>query len=72
MTENTGGHYLDTGDGPKPLTILTGNALESPVSTAWRAYLDHRPHCADCMESTYRCATANALWAAYTDTRGEL
>lgn len=73
--EHTGGHWLDTGDrGPRPLTglaLLGGTALrEQAEMTAYRAYLDHATTCTACPESTFKCATAAELWAAYRQARG--
>jgi hypothetical protein len=69
MTETTGGHYLDVGDGPKPISALSGNAFEGAAQTAYRAYLDHRPGCPQCRQSTFICDTAGDLWQAYKDAR---
>lgn len=70
MAESTGGHHLDTGAGPKPIALATGIALESKVQTAYRAYLDHRPGCAECQEpTTFQCPTAKRLWDEYRDIR---
>jgi hypothetical protein len=69
MSETTGGHYLDTGDGPQPITAGLGRALEGAAQTAYRAYLDHRPGCQQCAQSTLQCAQAEELWEAYRTAR---
>jgi hypothetical protein len=68
MAEHSGGHYFDTGDGPMPVVAPTGLALESESQTAYRAYLDHRPACPRCQQSTFTCDEAAVLWATYKDT----
>jgi hypothetical protein len=70
MTEHTGGHYYDGGDGPQPLAMAAGRALEGAAQTAYRAYLDHRPGCQQCAQSTLQCKTAEKLWEAYRTARG--
>lgn len=70
MAESTGGHYLDTGDGPQPITATAGRALEGAAQAAYRAYLDHRPGCPQCSVSLFICADAEALWEAYKEVRG--
>lgn len=70
MAEPTGGHYLDTGDGPQPITATAGRALEGAAQTAYRAYLDHRPGCAQCSVSLFICPEAEELWEAYKAVRG--
>lgn len=69
MAESTGGHYLDTGDGPQPITATAGRALEGAAQTAYRAYLDHRPDCPQCQVSLFICADAEALWKVYKEAR---
>lgn len=69
MAEHTGGHHLDTGDGPTPLSVVSGNALESKGQTAYRAYLDHRPTCEQCQTSLFICDAAKVLWEAYKEAR---
>lgn len=70
MSERTGGHSLDTGEGPVPLDHPLGRGAESPVATAWRAYVQHmHGDCDDCNPHTRTCPVANELWAAYTGTR---
>lgn len=64
MTDTTG-HWLDTGDGPVPLTASMGMALESRERVAYRAYLDHRPRCKQCQNSLHICPAATSLWEAY-------
>lgn len=70
MSERTGGHYLDTGAGPKPLAVVSGNALESKAQMAYRAYIEHRPGCSQCLAGdTLQCAVADSLWDAYREAR---
>lgn len=70
MAEHTGGHHLDTGDGPQPLTLAAGNAYEGVAQAAYRAYIEHRPACDDCREgSAFQCADAAELWNAYKALR---
>jgi hypothetical protein len=60
MEQGTGGHYLDTGDGP---------VLVSPATLrerAWDDYQAHRRACAQCRASVWRCATGNELWNEWT------
>lgn len=63
------GHWLDTGDGPKALTEAAGNVRENDAQAAYREYLDHRPGCAQCQQSTFICDTAKELWDAYRAAR---
>lgn len=65
----TGGHYLDTGDGPKALTEAAGNVRENDAQAAYRTYLDHRPDCQQCQTSLFICDAAKTLWAAYLAAR---
>lgn len=69
MSETTGGHYLDTGAGPTPLTVASGQIVEAAGQAAYRAYLDHRPDCAACAESPFQCERASELWEAYREAR---
>ena len=62
-------HYLDTGDGPKPLTVAAGNVRENDAQGAYRKYLDHRPDCVQCQASLFICETAKGLWDAYREAR---
>lgn len=58
MSERTGGHYLDTGEGPVQL-----DATEPPSPTdRWNAYQAHRSGCSQCQTSVWRCAEGNDLW----------
>jgi len=65
MEQHTGGHYLDTGDGPRSITALTGRAVEGAALAAYRAYLNHRPTCVQCQTSLFICDDAKDLWDAY-------
>lgn len=69
MTEHTGAHYFDVGDEPMPLTAMSGRAAEGAALKAYRAYLDHRPTCAQCQQSTFICDAAGELWEAYKAIR---
>jgi hypothetical protein len=70
MTQTTGGHHLDTGDGPAPLDHPVGRGIESPAITAYRAYIAHiNTACGPCQKSVRACPEANGLWAAYSDSR---
>ncbi|MFJ5607956.1 hypothetical protein ACIQCJ_00905 [Streptomyces sp. NPDC093221] len=69
MAERTGGDWLDTGDGPKPLAVASGIALEGRELVAYRAYVDHARECADCPQSAFQCGVAAALWRAYRKVR---
>ncbi|MEU6849224.1 hypothetical protein ABZ901_04715 [Actinacidiphila alni] len=69
MTEHSGGHYLEAGDGLVLLDHLVGRGIESPAAVTYRAYLDHtRGDCDQCRTSTRACPTANSLWADYAAT----
>lgn len=63
-------HYLDTGDGPKALTVAAVTVQENGTQAAYRAYLDHRPDCPQCQQSTFICDAAKELWDAYKEARG--
>lgn len=66
----SGGHALDTGEGPVLLEHPVGRGVESPATIAWRAYVEHtHGPCQDCRPTSQNCPTANGLWSAYTDTR---
>lgn len=68
----SGGHYLDTGEGPRPLTGLSGGAalLESEQRRAYQAYLNHGTgDCPDCPQSTFQCDEAARLYAVYKAVR---
>ena len=67
MAETTGAHHFDVGDGPQRVSVITGYALEGAAQTAYRAYLDHRPDCAQCQTSLFICEDAKVLWQAYKD-----
>jgi hypothetical protein len=69
MSHDTGGHYLDTGNGLAPIGHLIGNALEGAAQTAYRAYLDHWPTCAQCQQTTFLCDAATELWETYMAMR---
>ncbi len=66
------GHWLDTGDGPKPLTAITGGSalLESAQMLAYQAYLNHAKDCDLCPAHASQCDRAAALWQAYRQARG--
>jgi hypothetical protein len=70
VSERTDGHWLETGDGPKPLVVVSGNALVGKAHTAYRAYLDHMRECPDCPDSSFQCDAAADLWRAYREARG--
>lgn len=60
MSESTGGHHLDTGEGPVQL-----DASEPPSrATVWEAYTAHRGGCHKCQTSVWRCSEGNELWNA--------
>lgn len=65
MPEPTGGHYLDTGDGPTLLDPPAESAL-STGDTAWRVYTAHRGACVQCRTHPIRCAEGDRLWNGYT------
>jgi hypothetical protein len=78
MTQTTGGHWLDTGDGLTSVDPLvsepaeapaapTGRAIEHPAQAAWRGHVEHRLKCSQCSHSVFRCARGNKLWQAYLD-----
>jgi hypothetical protein len=83
VDEHTGGHYLDTGDGPVSVdptaeeqqpapaapVVSTGRALERPVDAAWREYITHTQSCLQCGTSVFRCDAGNGLWDAYRAAR---
>lgn len=70
MTEHTGAHYLDVGDGPKRITLAAGAAAESKIQQAYRAYIEHRPGCQECRTGdTLQCKAADKLWDAYREAR---
>ena len=70
MTERTDGHWRDTGDGPKPIAVASGIAIEGKAQTAYRAYLDHMGTCQDCPQCAFQCDVAAALWREYRESRG--
>lgn len=65
MDERTGGHWLDTGDGPQRLAVAAGHLAENQERAAWQAYLDHALDCEDCPKSTFQCDVAKELYEAY-------
>jgi hypothetical protein len=67
MTEHTGGHYLDIGDGPMPLTSAAVQVIEATAREAYRTYADHSLACDECKRRLWNCETGKALWAAYRD-----
>lgn len=69
MTE-TAGHWFDTGDGPRPISVTSALVQEGRVQAMYQAYLDHRPGCAQCQQSVFICDAAAELWEAYKTTRG--
>lgn len=68
MTEHTGGHWLDTGDGPMPLTGAAARVFEGAALEAYRAYLGHAQSCDECKRRLLNCDAGKALWQAYRDT----
>jgi hypothetical protein len=60
MEQSTGGHYLDTGDGPVHL-----DPPEMTPQRAWDTYQAHRRDCPQCQTSVFRCADGNILWNGY-------
>ncbi|WNI19245.1 hypothetical protein [Actinacidiphila sp. ITFR-21] len=61
----TGGHYLDTGAGPRSLDPVTP---EPPTVTDLRdAYLGHLRECPTCLAG-YQCVDAARLRRAYQET----
>jgi hypothetical protein len=71
MAERTGGHYFDTGEGPKPIALASGIAVENKVQMAYRAYIEHRPNCGECRDGdTLQCKAADGLWETYREARG--
>jgi hypothetical protein len=70
MAERTDGHWLDTGDGPRPLRVVSGAALEGRAQAAYRAYVDHAQGCDECPKSSFQCDEAAALWQVYREVRG--
>lgn len=69
MPEGTGGHWFDTGSGPRRLSALSAHIVESGATSAYRAYLDHAMECEDCPQSTFQCEAAAGLWKAYLAAR---
>lgn len=69
MGERTDGWWLDTGDGPKPLAMVSGVAFEGRELAAYRAYVDHGRECEECPQAAFQCDTAAALWRAYREVR---
>ena len=70
MAERTYGPWLDTGDGPQPLVVASGMAIEGKAQTAYRTYLDHMKDCPDCPQAAFQCDVAATLWQAYREIRG--
>ncbi|WP_329131668.1 hypothetical protein OG552_10825 [Streptomyces sp. NBC_01476] len=81
MTEiaDTGGHWLDTGDGPEPLVLLEGTTVkpvpegrgqESAANVTWRAYISHSRGCDECLTRLHNCPTGRELWEAHRAARG--
>lgn len=64
MEQRSGGHYLDTGDGPIP---LDPPVTETPPTRqeAWNAYQAHLRSCSQCPNAVWRCAEGDELWNAY-------
>ena len=71
MVERTDGRGRDTGDGPKPITVVSGIIREGKAQAAYRVYLDHARDCEDCPRSPFQCEQAAALWQAYLEVRGQ-
>lgn len=69
VEERTGGHWLDTGDGPRRLTTAAGHMAEAQERAAWQAYLDHALVCEDCPKSAFQCDVAKELYGAYREFR---
>jgi len=65
----SGGHYLDTGNGPRPLAVTTARMADGAVQIAYQAYMDHRPGCSQCEHHALVCGTARELWDAYIAAR---
>lgn len=61
MSESTGGHHLDTGDGPPTVPDVVEPTRPTVV---WNAYQTHRRSCSQCQTSVWRCAEGNELWNA--------
>jgi hypothetical protein len=71
MDKPTGGHYLDTGQGPRPLTVVGGSGLlDEPQMVAYQTYLGHAKTCTECPQSAFQCAEAGRLYEAYRQVRG--
>lgn len=69
MADPTGGHYLDTGEGPQRLAVAATHMAENQERAAWQAYLNHATGCEDCPQSTFQCDTAKELYEAYRALR---
>lgn len=62
MAEHTGGHYLDTGDGPTRLDPPAPERVPSEADIAWQTYTAHRLACSQCRSSVFRCGEGDDLW----------
>lgn len=69
MTDSTGGHYRDTGDGPTRLDPPTGRGAETLPHLAYSTYLGHVRGCDECQHRLHNCPDGKLLWSAYTDAR---
>lgn len=69
MNERTDGKQPSTEQGPKPIALASGIAMENQGQAAYRAYLDHRPTCQQCQNSLFICAAAKELWETYREAR---
>lgn len=72
MQQSTGGHWLDTGEGPVSVDPPAGRAEETPERSAWRTYLEHMQACEECPKGTFHCEQATELWRAYRVEIGHL
>jgi superfamily II DNA/RNA helicase len=59
MSERTGGHYLDTGEGPVQLDAV---APLPPRELAWQTYQAHQKSCRHCRTRVVRCTEGEELW----------
>lgn len=69
MTEHSGGHWLDTGEGPVSVDPPAGRAEVTPERAAYSAYLDHTTPCTTCNTVIWGCSEGKRLWAAYKAVR---
>lgn len=67
MGERTGGHHLDTGQGPVTLDPPEGDRT-SLRELAWRIYRGHHDSCSWCSNRVRRCTDGDRLWYEFVSS----